>query len=319
VFLARKIGHAGVLERLASARPAFIALAVLVVIIDGMARAWNWTQLIRAMHIAPRVRYTTVLSIHWGGAFLGQVVPSTVGTDAVRALLAARKIGGHASAHLAAVAMLNLISLTLGCAVALICAAWLALAGEDAQLRHVATVLFLGALTGAACGYWLLRSQRGLLLWILRQMSGRWRKVRRGLRRFTHRLLVFERYDVRVGPVFAIALATLFTRAGTYALVGLGVGVVLPVPAWLALVPSYMLSGLIPYSVSGYGGDQAAIVYVLTGFGASAGAALAFALVVPLVSMAYNMLGGFSVWFGRLDGRAQPTAEAAGGSRNQVM
>jgi len=87
VYLARKIGHTAPLERFTAARPGFIALAVLLVIIDGMTRAWNWAQLIRAMHIAPRVRYSTVLGIHWGGAFLGQVVPSTVGTDALRAMV----------------------------------------------------------------------------------------------------------------------------------------------------------------------------------------------------------------------------------------
>lgn len=312
VFLARKIGHASVLERLGSAQLSFIALGVVVVIVDGMTRAWNWAQLICAMHIVPRVRYATVLSIHWGGAFLGQVVPSTVGTDALRAMIAARKIGGHLSSHWAAVAMLNFISLISSCAMALVCAAWLAIAGYGVAMRPVVTVLFLGALAAAAIGYWLLSSQRGLLLLILRRMRGPWRKLRRGLRRFLHRLLIYERHDVRAAPVFAIALVTLLTRASLYALVGLAVGLTLPFAAWLTLVPAYMLSGLIPYSVSGYGGDQAAIVYVLTGFGADPGAALAFALIAPLMAMAYNMLGGLSVLLGKLDGRALPPPTSAG-------
>ncbi len=310
-FLAQKIGHAGALERLASARLSFIALAVVVVIADGMTRAWNWTQLMRAMHIAPQVRYASVLGIHWGGAFLGQVVPSTVGTDALRAMLAARRIGGHVSAHWAAVALLNLISLILSCAVALACAVWLQVEGHGA-VRPIVASIFLGALVAAGIGYWLLRTQRGLLLMILRRMRGPLRKLRRGLRRFMKRLLVFERYDVRAAPVFAIAFVTLVTRAGLYALVGFAVGLTLPFPAWLALVPAYMVSGLIPYSVSGYGGDQAAIVYILTGFGAEASAALAFALIAPLMAMAYNMLGGFSVLFGKLDSHeAQLQGEAS--------
>lgn len=299
--LVTKIGHAKPLERLVAANLWFIALAVVVVILDGMTRAWNWTQLLRAMHVAPRVRYTTVLGIHWGGAFLGQIVPSTVGTDALRVMLATRKIGGRASAHWAALVMLNLISLTTGCAAALACALWLSLYRDGQAVRPMAVVLFLGAISGAVGGYWMLRSQRGLILRILRMMRGPWRKLRRGLRRFMHRVLIFERLHVRVSPIITIAVLTLLTRASVYALVGLGVGLVLPFPAWAALVPAYMLSGLIPYSVSGYGGDQAAIVYILTGFGANAGIALAFALIVPLMSLAYNMLGGFSVLFGNLD------------------
>jgi uncharacterized membrane protein YbhN (UPF0104 family) len=160
-------------------------------------------------------------------------------------------------------------------------------------------VLFAGVLAAATCGYWLLHRQRGLLLDVLRRVGPRGRKLRRGARRFMHRLLVFERYDVRVSPILAIAFVTQMTRATMYALVGLAVGVALPAPAWLALVPTYMLSGLIPYSVSGYGGDQAAIVYILTGFGAAAGTALAFALVVPLMTVTFNMLGGLNLLFDR--------------------
>jgi uncharacterized membrane protein YbhN (UPF0104 family) len=310
IVLGIKVGHARPLERLAAANLWYVLLGVVVVIADGMTRAWNWTQLMRAMHIAPRVRYPTVLSIHWGGAFLGQIVPSTVGTDALRVLLATRKIGGLASAHWAAVAMLNLISLTAGCAAALGCSLWLQVIRPGEGMRPVALLLFSGAIAAALGGYWMLRTQRGLILRMLRAMRGPWRKLRRGLRRFMHRVLIFERQHVRLAPIVAIALATLVTRASVYALVGIAVGLLLPAPAWIALVPAYMLSGLIPYSVSGYGGDQAAIVYILTGFAASAGAALAFALIVPLMSLSYNMLGGLAVLFADLDANEQPASDA---------
>jgi uncharacterized protein (TIRG00374 family) len=309
--LVTKIGHAKPFERLAAANLWYILLAVGVVIVDGMTRAWNWTQLVRAMHVAPRVPYTTVLGIHWGGAFLGQIVPSSVGTDALRVMLASRKIGGPISAHWAALAMLNLISLTTGCAAALICALWLSLTRHDQAVRPVAVALFVGVLFAAGFGYWMLRSRRGLILYVLRRMRGPWRKLRRGLRRFIHRMLIIERLQVRVGPIVAIALVTLLTRATVNALVGLAVGLALPPPAWIALVPAYMLSGLIPYSVSGYGGDQAAAVYLVTGFGAGASVALAFALIVPLMSMAYNMLGGLSVLLGNLDASSKAPAGPA--------
>ena len=317
-YLVVKVGHAKPLERLANANLRFIALAILVVILDGLIRAWNWTQLIRAMHFDTRVRYGKVLSIYWACSFLGQFVPSTVGTDALRAMMASRKIGGHASAHGAAVVMLNAMNLTAGCVAGLACAAWMALTTRDQGVRPLAIVLFAGALSAAICGYWLLRSQRGLLLCLLRRMQGRWRKLRRGLRRFVHRLLVFERYDVRAAPVIAVAFVTQLTRASMYALVGLAVGVVLPMPAWLALVPAYSFSGMIPYSVSGYGGDQAAIVYILTGFGAVGAAALAFALIVPLMTVSFNLLGGFNLLFGTVDGDTRMAVQSAKGSSGEV-
>jgi glycosyltransferase 2 family protein len=305
IILAVKVGHTKPLERLASANLLFIVLAVGVAIVDGMVRAWNWAQVIRAMHLAPRVPYRTVLNISWAGAFLGQVLPSTVGTDALRAVLAVRKIGGLPSAHGAAVVMLNAISLVACCIAGLVCALWLQVTQVDMGVRPVVTVLFSGPILVAACSYWLLRSKRGLMLRGLRMMRGPWRNLRRGVRRFTHRMLVFERYDVHPAGIFSVAFITLLTRALLFALVGHAVGVHLPFAAWIALVPSFALSGLIPYSVAGYGGDQAVLVYVLTGFGVSAGAALAFALIVPLTRLAFNMLGGLSLVFGKIDAIAR--------------
>ena len=305
-FLLVKVGHAKPLQRLAMANPLYIGLAVSVVIVDGLIRAWNWCQLVRAMHFGRPAPYRTLLTIYWAGSFLGQFVPSTVGTDALRAMIAARNVGGHASTHGAAVVMLNGISLTTGCLAGLVSALWLASIGQAGNLRLPAVALFAMALGAAVVGYTVLRTQRGLLLLLMRRMHGKWRKLRRGLRRFMHRLLVFERYDVKITPIVTVAFVTLATRATMYALVGLAVGVTLPFPAWLALVPAYSLSGLLPYNVSGYGGDQAAIVYILTGFGTGGGEALAFALIVPLITVGFNMLGGLAVLFGGLTMNVRP-------------
>jgi uncharacterized protein (TIRG00374 family) len=300
-LLALKFRDARPFERLATAAPMFVLLALGVLAFDGMARALNWAQLIRAMRVAPRVRYGTVLRIYWAGGFMGQVIPSTVGTDALRAVMAARNIGGHPSAHAAAIVMLNAISLTAGCAGALACSAWLALVGHE-KLRLLTMAVYACAIGAAVIGYSLLHWQRGTALRLLRLLPGSLRKLRRGLRRFMHRILVFDRYRINLLPIFAIALVTLLTRAAIFPLVGLAVGLALPFAAWVALVPACTLSGLIPYSVGGFGGDQAAMVYVLTGNGANAGLALSFALIVPLIYMLANMLGGLSLLFGKLDG-----------------
>ncbi len=297
-LLFMNLDHAEFLRKLSSAKPLFILAAVGAVVIDGLVRAWNWTQLIRAMHPDKSARFGTVLSLYWAGSFMGHFLPSTAGTDAIRAMLAARRVGGPVSAHAAGVVMLNLLSLISGCAVGLACLAWIWFTSDGREMRWIAFALFSGPVCVGLSGYWLLRNQRGLVLQLLRRMPGRLRKLRRGIRRFVDRLLVFERLDVSARPVIGISILTLLTRASMYALVGRAVGIDLALPAWVALVPGYALSGLMPYSVSGYGGDQAAIVYFLTGFGAPAGGALAFALIVPLITMVFNMLGGFTLLFG---------------------
>ena len=218
-LLILNLKHADFLHSLAATKLVFIVGAIGAVILDGLARAWNWTQLIRAMHPGKPARFGVVLSIYWSGSFMGHFLPSTAGTDALRAMLAARRVGGPVSAHAAGVVMLNLISLLTGCAVGLVCVVWMAVATRGEGVRWVSIGLFSAPIAVGIVGYWLLRDQRGFVLKLLRLMRGRLRKVRRGLRRFMDRLLVFERLDVRAGPVFGIAMVTLMTRASVYALV----------------------------------------------------------------------------------------------------
>ncbi len=302
-FMISRIGHADVLERLRTIRPEIMCLAGAVIVLDGLLRAWNWRQLLLAMHFSTTVPYGRVLASFWSAAFMGQVVPSTAGTDALRALLGMRTVGGPLSAHVAAIVMLNAISLFAGCLVALIATLFLGLAYHGAAgVRPAAALLFVAAVLGASSVYLLVKFQRGLVIGLLRRLRGRrQKKLRRGLRRFMDKLLVFERYHARALPVFAIACCTLLTRSAAFALAGAAANVHLPPLAWLTIVPSTMLSGLVPYSVAGYGGDQAAVVYFLSGFGASAVDALAFALLLPLVAMFFNLLGGIPVLLGKVD------------------
>ena len=76
--------------------------------------------------------------------------------------------------------MLNAIGLTVSCAAALVCAAWLALAGHHQSVRMLAVVLYAAVILGAVVGYWLLHWQRGAVLRLLRCMPASLRKVRRG-------------------------------------------------------------------------------------------------------------------------------------------
>jgi uncharacterized membrane protein YbhN (UPF0104 family) len=302
-WLIVQVGHTDLLDRFAQARLGLILLGFAVIVVDGMLRALNWRQLLVAMRIAPSVPYGKLLASFWSAAFLGQVAPSTASTDAVRTLMGARTIGGPLSTHAAAIVMLNAMSLFAGCLVGLACLPFLGLAsGESTGLRPVVALLFAAGVLGMVTVYGVVRYQRGLALALLRRLPrGKARKVRRGFRRFMKKMLVFDRSGARALPVFGIACLTLLTRSTAFALVGASLDLQLPLLAWLTLTPSIMLSGLIPYSVSGYGGDQAAAVYFLTGFGALPAKALALALLMPLVPTFFNLLGSIPLLMGNVE------------------
>jgi len=302
-WLINRVGHTDLLERIRDARVELLLLALVIIVLDGLLRALNWRQLIVAMRLAPQVPYGKLLACFWSSSFLGQVIPSTAGTDALRVLSASRAIGGSMGAHAAAIVLLNAISLIAGCLIGLVCLPFLGLAqGGASGLRPAVAVLFGTAVLGAISVYLLVKYQRGFALRLLRKLRGRKGfKLRRGLRRFMGNLLVFDRYATRALPVFGVACLTLLTRSAAFAFAGAAVHLQLPVLAWLTLTPSIMLSGLVPYSVAGYGGDQAASVYFLTGFGALPAKALALALLMPLVPMSFNLLGAIPLLLGKIE------------------
>jgi uncharacterized membrane protein YbhN (UPF0104 family) len=129
----------------------------------------------------------------------------------------------------------------------------------------------------------------------------RWFGLRRGLRRFTDALLVFERAGGDFRMVLLTSALAVMAQASMIALTGAAFGIEEPLPAWLALPTIIAVIGLLPLSVFGFGAQQGAVVLVLTSLGVDAPTALACALVIAFLATSVFLISGavaFATWQG---------------------
>ncbi len=285
VFLLSHAGLGEVLARVAAANPWLLGLAMVAALCDGLCRTLNWRQLLAAMR-AVRAGYLRLLGCYYYSALLGQFVPSTLGTDAIRVLLAQRSFGGSAGVYVASLLVLNAMSLFAGMLLALLACVLLWI-GAGLPPRVIALVPLLGAGALAAPAAWLLlRTRRDLVVKGLRAIRRRRAfRARRVLRRFFDALRVFERASP--GAVLRIVLVSSLVAlwqglvfGSTAAALGAG----LPWMVWVLVPPLVALVGLLPLSVLGFGAQQGALVLLLTQFGMDSATALAVGLVGTALS-----------------------------------
>ena len=289
------IGPSLILDTLSRADGALLAAAFASVVAYSAVRAWTWRQLLLALGIRRSKSLQDVLGCYATGALLGTVLPSTAGTDAVRAVLAQRRFGGTLASHLAAIVVLNAVSWLAACVLGLISLAVL----RDAVIALVAAPLFCGVIAGIVATYWLLRHRRAWWLLLLRKMPTRLRPARRQLRRFADCLMVFERARVRFGPVLAAALLAQLGVATMWSLTAAAVGIELGHAFWVVYAPLVSAVALVPVSVSGFGADQAAFVYVLGLVAVPASLAFVASALGSTVKILFNLtIGGlaFAAW-----------------------
>ncbi len=257
--------HAGprlILDTVAAADLTMYAAALAAMLIYSIVKAWNWLLLLRGVGVCRPKQFSGVLLCYMSGGLLGSVIPSTAGTDAVRALLSHRRFGGELTAHAASVVVLNAISLLAACLLGLL-AVVLMLGDGVLTLELIAAALFCGLIATIVGVHMLLQHRRDWWLRLLRRLPAPLRGVRRTLRRFAGHLLVFERAHVRFGPVLANALLAQLLVAATLFLTGLSVGIDLGFLYWPIYGPLVSIVGLIPASVSGFGVDQVGYVYFM--------------------------------------------------------
>lgn len=269
-----------------------VALGFVAVFALSVCKVWNWRQLLAALGVGGRRFFRRLFACYFSGGLLGTVVPSTAGTDAIRAMLARQAFGGGVSRHVAAVVVFNGMSWLASCSLGLCAILILVLSGDIPRIAYVATPLFLAVTTGAVSVYALLKYRRGWWLGILSLTPRSLFRIRRPLRRFADQLLVFERAHAHFAPTFFVAIGAQTFYAAAIALCGFAVGVELPWPYWFVYGPLAALAALIPASVSGFGADQVALIYIMGLADVSPAHAFVVSVLLALINLTMNLVVG---------------------------
>jgi uncharacterized membrane protein YbhN (UPF0104 family) len=289
-FLAREAGVETVTAHVSSARVEVLAGAMLFTFGESMVRIVNWRSLLASMQ-AQRLAFWGLVGCYFTSGVLGQFVPSTAGTDALRVMITQRRFGGSTAVYAASLVVLNAVMLFAGSLIGLLGLGYLYLTDQLPALLLVSLPVLLGISLLVPAVHVLLRWRRDLAIAALRRLrKPRWFRLRHALRRFVDALLVFEKSPGSLRRVMAIAVTAVLIQASFFAAVGFAFGVRLPIGVWSVFPPLIAVVGLMPLSVLGFGAQQGALVAVMTAFGVAPAEALAVSILAAFVST--------SVWVG---------------------
>jgi len=238
------------------------------------------------------------------GLFANLCLPSIVGGDVLRAVLAGRATGRPEAVVLGGVTdrMIDIAALGLLLAAGML-SAGAALPG-GALLAAVAMLA-----GGAAAG-------GGALLLLLRRPLRRWpRRVRRPLARALVALRRLARAPSAALVAFLLALAIQGGFVLLNAWIGRGIGITAPLGAWFLAWSFAKLAGLLPISLGGLGVRDATLAALLVPFGVPTAQGVVASLVWQSVLIAGGLIAG-GVWWGlgrrlRTPGRLRPVSVPA--------
>lgn len=241
--------------------------------------AWRWHVLLRAVEV--RLPFRTVCALTYVGHFFTQLLPTSIGGEAVKLYYATGLTGRRVEVLLSLV-----IDRTIGF-VALLAVPWPALLaqGFEGRLARTAGTVYLTALVSTVGGIVVLVGL-GRWPWLTRALA-RWPRIGR----VRLGLTAYSRARLAVVAAFAAAVCSHVLNAGIYWVVAGALGDGFRFGDYLALVPLVFLPALLPISVGGLGVREMTFVYLFEELGMARQAALSVAILVLAVNVGLGAIG----------------------------
>lgn len=273
-WLATRIDLGPLLAAFATIDPAWTALALAFLLAQLTLAGWRWSWIHDSL--GQRLRPSDAVDLAFVGQFFNQTLPSAIGGDAVRAVLATRRglTAGQAASGVILDRGLALIVLI----------ALMALAAPLLPAREASWLAAVALATLVALGAGLFLAER------VRRFLPAWRArdwaygVADGLRAILARpRLPLASLAVHLGVIAAFwALARALDVPASFALC-------------VAAVPPIVLLSTLPISLAGWGVREGAAVYVFGLAGVAAADALALSVAFGLAQIAIG-LPGLALW-----------------------
>jgi hypothetical protein len=274
-----KIDIGKTIDVITGADPLYFSLALAIMIVTILPMAWRWQLLLRAKGVDDNIPWLT--RAYFVSYAAGQVLPTSVGGDAVRIFETARRHPGHGNTAAATV----LLERAIGGAATLLLAAFgfvLAVGHYDVgpylwieAIFVIATVIF-GFLLFSKRARPLLRLGRPLLA-VVR------------LDRLAHQVYeAMHSYRNHVAVLFVVFLVTLGVQAARVLAIwlsGEAVGIDLSPRPYYVMGPLLFLVMLVPFTLNGLAVREAFFVSFLGNVGVDGDSAFAAGFLFFLVTV----------------------------------
>lgn len=259
------------------------AYGIFVATTWGMA--WRWKALLASKGIHERLGWLTKL--YFVGYAAGQVLPTSIGGDAVRIAAHARKrpdVKGEAAGAV-------LMERVLGSAGTLVLVAMgLVLAiGRYSDIQELVVLEIVFAASLAL--FLVLLFSRRTNAWL--QERGGTRRLARAFRSLWLALHGYRERPGVLGLVLSVTVALQFTRILAIWLCGEAVGLDLSPLVYVVMGPLLFLVMMVPFTINGLGVREAFFIAFLGRFGVDADAAFATGFLFYAVTIATSVPGGF--------------------------
>lgn len=273
------------------ATPAFFACALLLYLLSQAVSALRWCTLARGVGF--RTTFAECLEFYAIGMFFGLVVPSTLGSDAARALYLGESPPGRAAAF-STVLFDRLIGLVMLAAVAAV-----ALLGPNADLPVALELGVVGISLSLTAGWFSIP-------WIVRLLSPeqRWRRL------VEEELLPFFRDRSLLATAALLSLCIHLVQIVSQWVLTWALGLDVPFGFVAMYHPLVALAAALPLTIGGFGLREAAYAALLPYGGINADDAIALGLLWWAVA-AIGGLGGGLVY--GLSSRSLPTLRGSAG------
>ena len=300
-YLVWKIDLSRTVDVLADSDPGYFLLAVALMTVTLWPMAWRWQWLLRARGVDDRLGWLT--RAYFVSYAAGQILPTSVGGDAVRIFETARRHPGRGGTAAASV----LLERALGGAATLALAAvgFLLAVGEYdvGAYLWIEGVFVVGTIVAGV----LVFSRR------VRPLLARFRPLLATVRldrvagEVYSALHAYRRHAGLLVTVFALTLAIQAVRVLAIWSSGKAVGIDLSARPYYVMGPLLFLVMLVPFTINGLAVRESFFVSFLGNLGVGADEAFAAGFLFFLVTIAMSLPGGVILaWEGlRGPGRAR--------------
>jgi uncharacterized protein (TIRG00374 family) len=297
---------AAVATSLRGASPAWLLLAIAVVIVDRVANAYRWLLLLRAIEPGRHIAVGAAIRVFFVSGFIGSFLPGSVGGDAVRTLALSKLQVPPADAFASVV-----VDRMLGVASVLLMAA--------GSLVIVGRLFDRGALAAMwiSVGAFLLifllllfdsRLLTGAMTWLL---GRRFPALHRVLSRALAAIRQYGEHRQTLVVVLGLSIGVQVLRTLQAWTLGQALGIEAGLVWYFAFLPVIILVMLLPTSVAGLGTGALAFQLLFGTIGVPPAASFALAVLFSALSIVGTLPGGLMLAFERRqpqradDGRAQ--------------
>ena len=255
------------------ATPGFFLGALLLYVVSQVLSALRWQNLARG--IGFEVRFVECLEFYAIGMFFGLVVPSTIGSDAARALYLGERAPGRTAAF-STVLFDRLIGLVVLAAVAAV-----ALLGPHADLPDSLEFAVMAICLVLTVGWFSIPMLARLL-----PPEQRWRRL------VEEELLPFFRDRMLLGTAAGISLVVHILQIFSQKLLTEALGLHVPLGFVAMYHPLVALATAVPLTIGGFGLREAAYAALLPYGGINADDAIALGLLWWAVAAIGGLGGG---------------------------